>query len=200
MTPQAIADILEKLYPAPPIPLKHNNAFELLIAVMLSAQCTDARVNQITPKLFKRAATPKAMEQLEQKEVEEIIKPLGFFRQKARSILEISKTLEKEYGGEVPASLEKLERLRGVGHKTASVVMCQAFGEPAFPVDTHIFRSARRWGLSQGASVERVEKDLKALFSIKTWAKLHLQIIYFSREYCPARGHCVAECPICSQL
>ncbi len=195
-----IISLLEDHFPDPPIPLNHSSPFELLIAVMLSAQCTDARVNQITPLLFAKGSTPEKMCELTQEEIETIIRPLGFFRQKARSILAISKALVDKYEGKVPNTLEALESLRGVGHKTASVVMCQAFNVAAFPVDTHIFRCARRWGLSKGKTVESVEKDLKAIFPKDKWIKLHLQIIYFARAFCPARGHNIANCPICQQL
>lgn len=200
MKPAEISDLLEKLFPEPAIPLKHENSFELLIAVMLSAQCTDERVNQISPKLFARAKTPAAMLELTREEIEKIIHPLGFFRQKTQSILAICKDLVEKHSSIVPQDFKALESLRGVGHKTASVVMSQAFNVPAFPIDTHIFRCARRWRLSKSKTVEGVERDLKAAFPEDRWIKLHLQIIYFARKYCPARGHDNKACPICSKL
>jgi endonuclease-3 len=193
-----IARILDELYPEVPIPLAHADAYTLLIAVLLSAQCTDVRVNQVTPRLFARAADPQAMARLDQARIEAIVRPCGLAPAKAKAILELSRILVREHGGRVPQSFAALERLPGVGHKTASVVMAQAFGHPAFPVDTHIHRLAARWGLSNGKSVERTERDLKALFPRQSWNKLHLQIIYFGREHCPARGHDLGACPICS--
>jgi endonuclease-3 len=193
-----IALILEELYPEVPIPLAHTDAYTLLIAVLLSAQCTDLRVNQVTPRLFALAADPHAMARLEQAAIAAIVRPCGLAPAKSKAILELSRILVREYGGRVPQSFAALERLPGVGHKTASVVMSQAFGHPAFPVDTHIHRLAARWGLSNGKSVERTERDLKALFPRESWNKLHLQIIYFGREHCPARGHDLSTCPICS--
>ncbi len=189
---------LAQLYPDPPIPLDHTNPYTLLVAVLLSAQCTDLRVNQVTPTLFARASNPADMRLLDVLEIETIIRPCGLAAAKSKAIKRLSEMLVDEYGGEVPASLTELERLPGVGHKTASVVMIQAFAQPAFPVDTHIHRLAERWGLSSGKSVEQTERDLKAIFPESTWIKLHLQIIYFGREYCKARGHQVASCPICS--
>jgi endonuclease-3 len=194
----AIAAILERLYPETPIPLQHVDAFTLLVAVILSAQCTDARVNQITPILFKSASTPQKMARMDVKEIESIIKPCGLAPAKSKNIHAMSNILVNQYGGRVPSTFRELEALPGVGHKTASVVMSQAFGVPAFPVDTHIHRLAWRWGLSDGSNVVKTEKDLKALFPEATWNKLHLQIIYFGREFCPARGHKPAQCPICS--
>ncbi len=194
---KAIAQILEELFPTPAIPLHHKDPFTLLIAVLLSAQCTDERVNRITPALFSLADTPAKMAALHPEEVERIIRPLGYFRTKAKNIVALSKIIQEKHGGRVPASFEELEALPGVGHKTASVVMCQAFQVPAFPVDTHIFRCARRWGLSKGKTVEAVERDLKRLFSKDQWIKLHLQIIYFARKYCPALRHESEKCPIC---
>lgn len=193
-----IRQLLEELYPAPPIPLQHSSPYTLLIAVLLSARCTDARVNKITPYLFAKAATPEEMVQLTIEQIQEIIKPCGLSPMKAKAIWFLSKILIEKHGSRVPSSFALLEELPGVGHKTASVVMSQAFQQPAFPIDTHIFRCAKRWGLSQGKSVKTVEEDLKKVFPKKTWIKLHLQIIYFAREYCPARGHKVAACPICS--
>lgn len=195
-----IARILDELYPDTPIPLRHDDAYTLLVAVVLSAQCTDARVNQITPALFARADNPADMIKLPVEEIREIIKPCGLSPSKSKAIWGLSKILVEQYGGQVPQSFEALEALPGVGHKTASVVMSQAFGVPAFPVDTHIHRLAARWGLSDGKNVEKTERDLKAIFPEKTWNKLHLQIIYFGREYCPARGHKPEECPICSVI
>ncbi len=194
-----IARILDELYPEVPIPLKHEDAYTLLVAVVLSAQCTDERVNQITPKLFARADNPADMTRLSVEEIREIILPCGLSPAKSKAIWGLSKILVDQYGGKVPQSFEALEALPGVGHKTASVVMSQAFGVPAFPVDTHIHRLAARWGLSDGKNVEKTERDLKALFPESSWNKLHLQIIYFGRQYCPARGHRPADCPICSK-
>jgi len=204
MTPKRkakeIAKILDQLYPETPIPLQHEDAYTLLVAVVLSAQCTDVRVNQITPLLFARADNPQDMIKLSVEEIREIIMPCGLSPAKSKAIWGLSKILLEKYNGQVPQSFEALEALPGVGHKTASVVMSQAFGVPAFPVDTHIHRLATRWGLSDGKNVERTERDLKALFPEKTWNKLHLQIIFFGREYCPARGHDKGRCPICSSL
>lgn len=189
---------LETLYPQVPIPLHHKDPFTLLIAVLLSAQCTDERVNKITPILFNVADNPYDMAMVSVDEIQEIIKPCGLAPTKSKAISALSKILIEKYGGEVPKSFEELEALPGVGHKTASVVMSQAFGVPAFPVDTHIHRLAYRWGLSTGKSVEKTEKDLKRLFHKSLWNRLHLQIIFFGREYCPARGHNPYQCPICS--
>ena len=193
-----IAAILDELYPAPPVPLDHSDPFTLLVAVLLSAQCTDVRVNQTTPALFARARTPEAMMQLSVDDVREIIKPCGLSPQKAKAIVGLSRLLVERHGGQVPADLEALEALPGVGHKTASVVMVQAFGVPALPVDTHIHRCAARWGLSSGKSVEQTERDLKVLFPRASWGKVHLQIIWFGRERCPALRHVPATCPICA--
>lgn len=195
----AIARILDELYPETPIPLQHRDPYTLLVAVLLSAQCTDERVNQVTPHLFARADNPADMARLPVDEIREIIKPCGLSPQKSKAISELSRRLVEEFGGRVPESFEALESLPGVGHKTASVVMSQAFHHPAFPVDTHIHRLAARWGLSDGSNVVRTERDLKALFPEETWNKLHLQIIYFGRQYCPARGHKPEQCPICSK-
>jgi endonuclease-3 len=180
---------LEKLYPETPIPLDHADAFTLLIAVLLSAQCTDARVNTITPHLFKRANNPFDMIKLSIEEIREIIKPCGLSPAKSKAIFNLSHILINEHNGEVPASFESLEALPGVGHKTASVVMAQAFGVPAFPVDTHIHRLMTRWKLTNGKSVEQTERDAKKLFPEESWNKLHLQIIFYGREYSPARGN-----------
>ena len=193
-----IQRILNELYPETPIPLAHRDPFTLLVAVLLSAQCTDARVNTVTPRLFARAATPAAMARLRETEILSLIRSCGLAPAKARAIKALSRILVDEHGGQVPHGLAALEALPGVGHKTASVVMAQAFGEPAFPVDTHIHRLAARWGLSDGSSVARTERDLKRLFPPATWNALHLQIIYFGRQYCPARGHDLSRCPICS--
>jgi endonuclease-3 len=195
---ERIQALLEELYPETPVPLDHTDAYTLLVAVLLSAQCTDARVNQTTPALFAKGPDPAAMVRLSVEEIREIIKPCGLSPQKSKAIHRLSEILLEEHGGEVPDSFEALEALPGVGHKTASVVMAQAFGVPAFPVDTHIHRLAARWGLSNGGTVERTERDLKALFPREVWNKLHLQIIFFGREHCPARSHELADCPICS--
>lgn len=194
-----IAKMLEEFYPETPIPLDHQDPYTLLIAVLLSAQCTDARVNKVTPFLFEKADTPQEMITLEVDEIKAIIRPCGLSPRKSKAIHRLSEIILEEHNGEVPQSFEALEALPGVGHKTASVVMSQAFGVPAFPVDTHIHRLAKRWGLSEGKSVTQVERDLKELFPKKLWNKLHLQIIFFGREYCPARGHQPEECPICSK-
>ncbi len=195
----AIAALLDELYPSPPIPLSHQDAYTLLISVLLSAQCTDERVNKITPLLFERADNPWDMAELSVDDIREIIKPCGLSPQKSKAIHRLSQMVNKEHGGKVPNSLKELEAFPGVGHKTASVVMAQAFGVPSFPVDTHIHRLAYRWGLSSGKNVKHTEKDLKRLFPKDRWNKLHLQIIYFGREYCPARGHHFSTCPICSK-
>lgn len=195
-----IARILDELFPETPIPLQHSDPYTLLVAVVLSAQCTDERVNQITPILFARADNPFEMAKLDADEIREIIKPCGLSPTKSKAIKNLSEILVEKYGGKVPATFAELEALPGVGHKTASVVMSQAFGFPAFPVDTHIHRLAWRWGLSSGKNVETTEKDLKALFPESSWNKLHLQIIFFGRQYCPAKGHDPAKCPICSRF
>lgn len=194
---EAVGAILDALYPSPQIPLAHSSPYTLLVAVLLSAQTTDAQVNRITPQLFAGANTPQGMVRLSEEEIGTRIRSCGLWRNKARAILALSHTLIDRYGGEVPRDLTALESLPGVGHKTASVVLVQGFGIPAFPVDTHIYRSAHRWGLSRGKTVEAVEKDLKNLFPKELWGKRHLQIILFAREHCPARGHCPSECPIC---
>ncbi len=194
-----IQAILEKLYPETPIPLAHQDSYTLLVAVVLSAQCTDERVNQITPLLFARADNPFDMAKLDVGEIEAIIKPCGLSPSKSKAIKRLSEILTEKYNGAVPQTFAELEALPGVGHKTASVVMSQAFGYPAFPVDTHIHRLAWRWGLSTGKSVEKTEADLKKVFPKESWNKLHLQIIFFGRQYCPARGHNPYACPICSQ-
>ena len=188
---------LNELYPAPPIPLDHVDEYTLLIAVLLSAQCTDARVNLVTPALFSLASNPAAMAKLEVDSINAIVRPCGLAPRKASAISELSKILISELSGKVPSSFEALEALPGVGHKTASVVMSQAFGHPAFPVDTHIHRLAQRWKLSNGKSVVQTEKDLKRLFPKKRWNALHLQIIYYAREHCPAHACHGLECIIC---
>lgn len=193
-----IGEILDRLYPAPPIPLQHRDPFTLLVAVVLSAQTTDVQVNKVTPALFAKARTPKAMAALPESEILEAIRSCGLAPGKAKNIKRLAQTLVDEHEGKVPADIEALETLPGVGHKTAGVVMTQAFGVPAFPVDTHIHRMAWRWGLSNGSSVEQTERDLKKLFPESEWGKRHLQIIYFGREHCPARGHDFDACPICS--
>lgn len=195
-----ILETLERLYPEVPIPLDHKDAYTLLIAVLLSAQCTDARVNTITPHLFAAADNPADMVKLSIDQIREIIKPCGLSPAKSKAIHGLSVILNEKYSGEVPDTFEALEALPGVGHKTASVVMSQAFGYPAFPVDTHIHRLAARWKLSSGKNVEQTEKDLKRLVPKDLWNKVHLQIIFFGREYCPARGHDEEKCPICSVL
>ena len=195
-----IKKILDEYFPSPKIPLNHTNLFTLLIAVMLSSQTTDKKVNEITSILFKKAKTPKEMLKLTQEEIEEIIKPLGFFKIKSKAILSISKILIDKYNSKVPDTFDELESLPSVGHKTASVVISQGFKKPAFPVDTHIHRCAKRWELSNGKSVKKTEEDLKNLFNKKDWNKLHLQIIYFARKYCPAKGHKIENCPICRKI
>ena len=199
---EKVSDILrtlEKLYPNPPMPLDHKDAYTLLISVLLSAQCTDERVNKTTPTLFRLADNPFDMVKLSVEEIREIIKPCGLSPMKSKGIHGLSRILVDKYNGEVPSTFEELEALPAVGHKTASVVMVQWFGYPAFPVDTHIHRLAYRWGLSSGKSVEQTEKDLKRLIPQEKWSKAHLQIIYFGREYCPARSHNWQACPICSK-
>ncbi len=193
-----IAAILDEFYPEVPVPLHHQDPYTLLVAVLLSAQCTDERVNQVTPHLFALADNPFEMSQLQVEAIQAVIRPCGLSPRKSKAISELSAILLEKHDGKVPADFRHLEALPGVGHKTASVVMSQAFGIPAFPVDTHIHRLAYRWKLSTGKNVERTEKDLKRLFPEHKWNKLHLQIIYFGREYCPARGHNPRKCPICS--
>ena len=191
---------LQKLYPKTPIPLDHNSIYTLLIAVLLSAQCTDIRVNQVTPALFSLADNPFDMALVDIEEIREIIKPCGLSPKKSRAISELSKILCEDYEGKVPESFEALEALPGVGHKTASVVMSQGFNHPAFPVDTHIHRLAQRWRLSRGKNVKQTEKDLKKGFPMEDWNKLHLQIIFYGREYCTARGCDGRVCKICSEV
>ena len=195
-----IAEVLSALYPETPIPLDHRDPYTLLIAVLLSAQCTDARVNLITPALFARAATPEAMMLVPVEEIRGIIRPCGLSPRKSQAISDLSRILVEKHGGAVPQSFEELEALPGVGHKTASVVMAQAFGVPAFPVDTHIHRLAQRWKLTSGKSVEQTEADLKKLFPSKDWNQLHLRIIFYGREHCPARGCQGNTCGLCREL
>jgi len=190
---------LNKLYPNPPIPLQHKNNFELLVAVLLSAQCTDERVNKVTPELFALANNPFDMQKTPLNAIYDIIRPCGLAPKKSKAISQLSALLVTKYGGEVPASLESLEQLPGVGHKTASVVISQGYGKPAFPVDTHIHRLAQRWGLTKGKNVSMTEKHLKELFPEKSWNKLHLQMIFYGREYCTARGCDGRVCDICKK-
>jgi len=193
-----IREVLDRIHPEPDIPLGHQDPFTLLVAVVLSAQCTDARVNQVTPALFARADTPERMARLPEREILRLIRSCGLAPSKARSLKKLSQILVREHGGRVPEDFAALEALPGVGHKTASVVRVQAFGQPAFPVDTHIHRLAARWGLSSGRNVAETERDLKRVFPEAEWGKRHLQMIYFGRSHCPARGHVAADCPICS--
>lgn len=195
-----ICDKLDELFPDPPIPLDYSDPYTLLVAVVLSAQCTDARVNLVTKELYKKAKTPKAMVKLGVESITEIIKPCGLSATKGKNIFNLSRILVEKYKGEVPRTFEELEALPGVGHKTASVMMIHAFKVPAFPVDTHIHRLAKRWGLSDGSSVEQTEKDLKKIFPKEDWERKHLQIILFGRTYCKALGHKPENCPICGKL
>jgi endonuclease-3 len=195
-----VVETLERLFPEVPIPLDHKDPFTLLIAVLLSAQCTDERVNKVTPHLFELADNPVDMSNLSVETIKGIIRPCGLSPRKSQAIYDLSHILIDNYEGKVPESFEALESLPGVGHKTASVVMSQAFGHAAFPVDTHIHRLAWRWQLSDGKNVEQTERDLKKLFNASLWNKLHLQIIFFGRKYCPARGHKREECPLCSVI
>jgi endonuclease-3 len=193
-----IGRLLDDLYPKQPIPLDHNSAYTLLVAVMLSAQTTDKKVNQVTPFLFKKASTPAQMAELDVAEIQQIIREIGLAPTKAKNLAKMATQLLNDFQGEIPDNFEGLERLAGVGHKTASVVMAQWFGVDAFPVDTHIHRLAARWGLSNGQNVARTERDLKRCFDVSEWRRRHLQIIFFGREYCPARHHDMTNCPICS--
>jgi endonuclease-3 len=195
-----VIDQLEGLYPETPIPLDHQDSYTLLIAVLLSAQCTDERVNKVTPALFAKADNPQKMASLDVSEIKAIIRPCGLSPQKSKAISGLSNILLEKHAGEVPDNFKDLEALPGVGHKTASVVMAQAFGYPAFPVDTHIQRLIYRWGFSTGKNVSQTEKDCKRLFPKEKWNKLHLQIIFFGREYCKARPHDPMACPICSKI
>jgi endonuclease-3 len=193
-----IGEILDRLYPGPPIPLDHRDPFTLLVSVILSAQTTDKKVNEVTPALFAKAPDPESMAALPVDRILELIRTVGLAPTKAKNLRAMAEQLIQKHGGRVPEDIEALEALPGVGHKTASVMMCQAFGRPAFPIDTHIHRLAARWGLSRGKSVESTERDLKRLFPEDTWIRRHLQIIYFGRERCPARGHDLSRCEICS--
>ena len=193
-----VLSILEKTYPKIKVPLKSRNVFTLLISVLLSAQCTDVNVNNVTKKIYPKYYKPEHFKKLGRRKIESLIKKIGIFRIKAKSIYNLSKILINEYNGKVPKSFEELENLPGVGHKTASVVMSQGFGNPAFPVDTHIHRLAQRWGLTKGKNVVQTEKDLKRLFPMKSWNKLHLQMIYYGREHCKARGCYGLSCKICT--
>lgn len=197
---KAIKEYLDRLYPDPPIPLHHTNPYTLCIAVLLSAHTTDKSVNAATPTLFKLADNPSDMVKLGPDRIKEIIRNVGLSNTKSRNVWNLSRILLEQHDGRLPRTLEALEELPGVGHKTASVVMCQAFGVPAFPVDTHIHRLAERWGLSNGRSVEHTEADLKALFPEQAWTKLHLQFIYYGREHCPARHHDASRCELCSRF
>lgn len=197
---KTIPVILDHLFPNPDIPLNHTNPFSFLIAVLLSAQCTDVKVNQVTPKLFENGATPEDMVKLDLEKMCEILKPLGLYKTKAQNILKLSQILIEKHQGKVPQTFEELEALPGVGHKTASCVMSQIFNIPAFAVDTHIHRLAKRWQISDGSNVEQSEKDLKEFFNKDSWNKRHLQMVYYGRQYCPARGHDLNKCPICKAL
>jgi endonuclease-3 len=194
-----ILKLLDKYIPDPEVPLNHKDAYTLLISVLLSAQCTDERVNKVTPVLFQQADNPYDMVKMSAEEIREIIKPCGLSPMKSKGIYGLSRILIDKYNGAVPSTFEQLEELPAVGHKTASVVMTQWFDLPAFPVDTHIHRLAYRWGLTNGKSVEQTERDLKALIPEKKWKEAHLQFIYFGRKYCPARGHVWQDCPICKK-
>jgi endonuclease III len=197
---EVVLRVLNELYPEPPIPLEHRDTYSLLIAVLLSAQCTDKMVNRVMPTLMKLASTPARMAKQTPEKIREIIRPCGLSPRKSAAIHELSNILVDTYAGQVPKTLKELETLPGVGHKTASVVMCQAYGKPAFPVDTHIHRLAQRWGLTTGKNVVQTESDLKRLFPEESWAKLHLQIIYYGREHCTARGCDGTVCMLCRQL
>ena len=193
-----ILKTLNKIYPKTPVPLKHRNNFTLLVSVLLSAQCTDVNVNNVTKSIYPKYNKPEHFVKLGRKKIEKLIRSIGIFRIKAKSIYNLSKTLVEKYKGKVPKTFEELEELPGVGHKTASVVMAQGFGHPAFPVDTHIHRLAQRWGLTNGKNVVQTEKDLKRIFPMKYWNKLHLQIIFYGREYCKARECYGITCKICT--
>ena len=195
---ERIQAMLEELYPETPVPLDHESPFQLLIAVLMSAQTTDLKVNQVTPELFKKGPTPEKMAVLEVSTIQSLIREVGLAPTKAKNIKRLSELLIERHQGNIPSTFEELEALPGVGHKTAGVVLAQAFGIPAFPIDTHIHRLAARWGLSNGKNVDQTEKDLKAVFPKEAWNDLHLQIIFFGREYCPARYHDLSQCPICS--
>lgn len=199
LTLNFIKKTLDFYFPNPEIPLDYSDVYTLLVAVLLSAQCTDARVNIVTPALFALADTPEAMAKLTPKKIEPLIQSCGLYRTKAKNIIALSKKIMSEFNGKVPNTFKGLESLPGVGHKTASVVLVHAFKTPAFPVDTHIHRLAARWGLSDGSNVVQTEKDLKKFFPEKEWEKRHLQMIYFGRTFCKARGHDIKECPICKK-
>lgn len=194
---QIITSILDRLFPDPQISLDFEDPYTLLIATLLSAQCTDQKVNQVTPALFRRAKNPEAMQNVPLEDLGKLIQPCGLFRFKAKAIRDLSKKIVEDFGGKVPNTFQDLESLPGVGHKTASVIMAAAFHLPAFPVDTHIYRSAKRWRLSKAKTVEGVEKDLKKLFSPTKWNTLHLQIVLYARAFCPAKAHKLEKCPIC---
>ena len=195
---ERIQSMLEELYPETPVPLDHDTPFQLLVAVLMSAQTTDLKVNQVTPELFRQGPTPEKMAALDVSQIQSMIREVGLAPTKAKNIKRLSELLLERHQGNIPNTFEELEALPGVGHKTAGVVLAQAFGIPAFPIDTHIHRLAARWGLSSGRNVDQTEKDLKAIFPKEAWNDLHLQIIFFGREYCPARYHDLSECPICS--
>jgi len=195
---ERIQSMLEELYPETPVPLDHETPFQLLVAVLMSAQTTDLKVNQVTPELFRQGPNPEKMAALEVSQIQSMIREVGLAPTKAKNIKRLSELLLERHQGNIPNTFEELEALPGVGHKTAGVVLAQAFGIPAFPIDTHIHRLAARWGLSSGRNVDQTEKDLKAIFPKEAWNDLHLQIIFFGREYCPARYHDLSECPICS--
>jgi endonuclease-3 len=195
---ERIQSMLEELYPETPVPLDHDTPFQLLVAVLMSAQTTDLKVNQVTPELFRQGPTPEKMAALDVSQIQSMIREVGLAPTKAKNIKRLSELLLERHQGNIPNTFEELEALPGVGHKTAGVVLAQAFGIPAFPIDTHIHRLAARWGLSTGRNVDQTEKDLKAIFPKEAWNDLHLQIIFFGREYCPARYHDLSECPICS--
>ena len=195
---ERIQSMLEELYPETPVPLDHETPFQLLVAVLMSAQTTDLKVNQVTPELFRQGPTPEKMAALDVSQIQSMIREVGLAPTKAKNIKRLSELLLERHQGNIPNTFEELEALPGVGHKTAGVVLAQAFGIPAFPIDTHIHRLAARWGLSNGRNVDQTEKDLKAIFPKEAWNDLHLQIIFFGREYCPARYHDLSECPICS--
>ena len=196
----SIRKFLDRLYPNPAVPLYYTNPYTLCIAVLLSAHTTDKSVNAVTPTLFKLADNPQAMVKLSPEKIESIIKRVGISKTKSRNIWNLSRILLEKHGGELPSTMAELEELPGVGHKTASVVVCQAFGQAAFAVDTHIHRLAERWGLSNGRNVEQTEADLKKVFPQGNWSKLHLQMIYYGREYCPARGHDMGRCELCTRF
>lgn len=195
---ERIQSMLKELYPETPVPLDHDTPFQLLVAVLMSAQTTDLKVNQVTPELFRQGPTPEKMAALDVSQIQSMIREVGLAPTKAKNIKRLSELLLERHQGNIPNTFEELEALPGVGHKTAGVVLAQAFGIPAFPIDTHIHRLAARWGLSSGRNVDQTEKDLKAIFPKEAWNDLHLQIIFFGREYCPARYHDLSECPICS--